>query len=296
MANDNYYSDREFGQRQRVEEEVSDTAWGGIAALVIKRIKSGWFGSEYPEECPDGSDVIGTNETMMSLAINGDIPDLVWPYKNNETPSDAAIFDFIEFCYDKIGVPIMGGLHRFYGHYHYDGFDYDNGQASFLTDINRILTRNGPAYKLNQKGHIIRIGAPILREPLSDAIFATGDDILDSMLEMARAKFSDPDQEVNREALEKLWDAWERLKTIEPGIDKRASVTTLLDNATSAPKFRMLLEKEAFELTRIGNDHLIRHSETSKEMVATSIQVNYLFYRLFALIYLLLQSRETLPI
>ena len=35
---------------------------------------------------------------------------------------------------------------------------------------------------------------------------------------------------VSKEALEKLWDAWERLKTLEAG-DKKSSIKTLLDKA-----------------------------------------------------------------
>jgi hypothetical protein len=284
VANETYYSDREFGPRPRVEEEVSHSAWGGIAALINKLIRDGWFGGEYPKDCPDGAGVIGTDDVMMTQAINGEIPDLEWPFNKHETPSDAAIFDLIEFCFDKVGKPINGGFHSYFNHFHYDTFDTSTGQSAFRTDINRILSRNGLAYELNDKGYIVRIGAPILHEALSVAMFVTGDDILDSMLESARAKFLDPDIAINREALERLWDAWERLKTLEPSKDKKASV---------APKFRELLEKEAFELTRIGNTHLIRHSETSQETVVESTQVDYLFHRLFSVIYFLLQSRSS---
>ena len=51
--------------------------------------------------------------------------------------------------------------------------------------------------------------------------------------------------QIIRESLEKLWDAWERLKTVEPGRDKKASARALLDQATREPVFRQMIEDEA---------------------------------------------------
>src|ERR1700720_613721 len=127
-----------------------------------------------------------------------------------------------------------------------------------------------------------------LREALAVGAFATGDQTLDSMLEDARRKFLDPNPAVRREALEKLWDAWERLKTMRPGADKKASVTTLLNEACSEPNFRTELESEGIKLTKIGNTFQIRHSEISQVPLARDAHVDYLFHRMFALIWMLL--------
>jgi hypothetical protein len=88
--------------------------------------------------------------------------------------------------------------------------------------------------------------------------------------------------------LEKLWDAWERLKTVEPGKNKQAQVKALLDRAATESNCRDRLEKEARELTEIGNKFMIRHTETDKVPVNESTQVDYLFHRMFAIIRLLL--------
>lgn len=61
---------------------------------------------------------------------------------------------------------------------------------------------------------------PGLQEALASTIFTTGDQDLDRLLETAREKFLNRAFEIRKEGLEKLWDAWERLKTIEPGADK----------------------------------------------------------------------------
>ena len=92
------------------------------------------------------------------------------------------------------------------------------------------------------------------------------------------------------DGLEKLWDAWERLKTIEDPTDKKNSVTKLLDRAAAEPNFRQALEREAVALTEIGNKYMIRHSEIGKIQIQTIAQMDYFFHRLFALISLLLRA------
>ena len=90
-----------------------------------------------------------------------------------------------------------------------------------------------------------------------------------------------------------LWDAWERLKTLDGQGDKKSQAKAMLDKTpgTSSPKFRDALKREAKDLTRIGNSLRIRHSETSQEMLTMSEHVDYLFYRLFSLIRLVLRSK-----
>ena len=98
----------------------------------------------------------------------------------------------------------------------------------------------------------------------------SGDNILDELLEASRNKFLNRSLDVRRESLEKLWDAWERLKTIEPGKDKKASSEVVLDKTSTEPAFRELIETEAKELTEIGNQFMIRHTETNKVPIAKS--------------------------
>ena len=62
-------------------------------------------------------------------------------------------------------------------------------------------------------------------------------------------------------------------------------------SGSESPKFREALEEEARALTDIGNDLTIRHSETDREQLAKSEHVDYLFYRLYSLIHLILRLR-----
>ncbi len=62
--------------------------------------------------------------------------------------------------------------------------------------------------------------------------------------------------------------------------------------ARPGSQLRASLATEADALTNIGNTHRIRHSETWQEPLETSLQVDYLFTRLFAFIYLQLKASD----
>ena len=93
---------------------------------------------------------------------------------------------------------------------------------------------------------------------------------------------------MRREALEKLWDSWKRLKTIDAGKDKKETTKALLDKISSEPKFRELIEEEAKLLTRVGNQFMIRHTEKGKVPIVSSDSNRLpLFGRLFFMLVLL---------
>lgn len=110
-------------------------------------------------------------------------------------------------------------------------------------------------------------------------------------MDESRTKFTDRNPLVRREALERLWDAWERLKTLADPSDKKRSVQKILDAVSAEPSLRARLEAEAVELTDIGNSHLIRHYEVRQVPVIDVDHVDYLFHRLFAMIQLMLRKK-----
>lgn len=285
-----YFSDRELGPKPRIVEEISYGAWGGIIVLTDSRITDGSFGYRFPLVCQDGAVPYGCDINSFSQALRAEIPGIAWPLNQEQVPPTLVVLDLIEFCYQAAGKPVTIDYHPFFKHNHLR-FERSEGQIAFRSDVNRIFARNGLAYELDHKGDIIRLPPVLIGEALKSARFRTDDAELDEMLETARRKYLDPDLTVRREALEKLWDVWERLKTIEPGKDKKESVTALLNRAAAEPKFRETLEKDANELTRIGNTFKIRHSETIQVPLERSEHVDYLFHRLFALIHMLLQVR-----
>jgi len=128
--------------------------------------------------------------------------------------------DLVEFCHDHVAETVPTSFHSFFGHQHL-AFDRLPGQSEFRAAVNRIFASNQLAYELKESGQIQRLAAPVLHEALTASAFRTGDASLDGLLETARAKFLDPDASVRRKAIEKLWDAWERVKTLEPGHEQQ---------------------------------------------------------------------------
>lgn len=142
------------------------------------------------------------------------------------------------------------------------------------------------AFTLTEQGQIERV----IPEPIGSLVrysdFRTGDEELDGLLETACRKFVMPAESERHDGLEKLWHAWERLKTIEDA-DKKTGAAKMLDRLADGtqPKFRKFLEDEATALTTAGNVFRIRHWETTQEPLAQVVQVDYLFVRMLVLIH-----------
>lgn len=129
-------------------------------------------------------------------------------------------------------------------------------------------------------------------EVLADSLYgmpSSGDKTADELLLVATQKYRSSDPASRRVAVEKLWDAWERLKTLQDANPSEGN-RILLDIAGDEPKFRTLLEDEAKQLHGIGNNFHIRHFKTECTEITRIEQYDYLFHRLFALVNLLLVS------
>ncbi len=303
-----YFSEREAGELLRDSGEISANVWRGLLAAIRNRDADGSFGARFPDICPDGPYVCGADMGMFDDALRAEIPrianliDQTYPHFTRTTlaaldmpdvqPFTLDILDLIEFCWKSVGKPSRTSSHSYFSHYHL-AFDEEAGRNQFRNEVETIFRRNGIAYVLSEDGHIERLTPLVFQHTLVQSESHTGDAELDRLLSTARRKFLDPRPETRREALESLWDAWERLKTLDGQGDKKAQAQAMLDNAAgaSSPKFRDALDKEAVELTNIGNSLRIRHSETNQEMLTTSEHMDYLFYRLYSLVQLVLKSR-----
>lgn len=123
-------------------------------------------------------------------------------------------------------------------------------------------------------------------ELLFDRKSKTNDNELDMLINEAKDRFFIPkDKQI---ALEKLWDAFERLKTYYQS-NKKKSSTELINKASKDFDFK-LIEDEFRLLTKIGNEYRIRHHETDKIEVKNSKHVDYLFFRMLSLIDLCIKS------
>jgi hypothetical protein len=289
------FTERHSGAVPRAKEQLDEVTRNGLLEIVKARVDEEWFGDSFQAMCPDGRGNAGCDKARLETIMKA--YSVIWPadqkiYGRNsedeQPPSDGQIFDLIEFSYEHVSEPTVHAFHSFFGHSHYS-YNQKSGREKFEQEVNRLFERNGMAFNL-EHGEVTRLAPAVLQETLAGTTFRTGDDILDELLEAARNKFFNRLLDVRRESLEKLWDAWERLKTVEPGRDKKASTKSLLDKTSSEPVFRELIEEEARELTDVGNRFMIRHTETNKVPIVSSGHVDYLFGRMFSLVLLALKA------
>jgi len=272
-----YFSERENGPRPRVLEDISDPAWKGLHTVILK-----W----YLENALCGTNH-GNNNDLFENLLLAEIPTLSWSMSSYFKPSIPEVLDLIEFCYKSVLCTTTDHKEL------YQKYDYlshrEIGQISFRDDINQIFKRNGIIYELTKDGEIIRLVPDEFLKLFQRTEFHTGDVDLDNLLSAARMKFLDSDLHTRRDSLEKLWDAWERLKTIESN-NKKSSIEMLLAKTAPEENFNKRLNTDAAELTEIGNQFRIRHHEIGKIPIESSNQADYLFLRMFNIIYLILKS------
>ena len=306
-----YFSESEFGEVSRDKEEIGYIAWRGLLSMIQVRVTDGYFGKAYPAICEDGTFVVSTNVGQFDDALLAEVPRLAtlvehdYSYNRsltlqslgalNDAPPTPEILDIIQFCWKNIAKPSSAVPHPnfFYQHYHLLDFDVLAGREEFRAEIETIFRRNGIAYQLTEQGRIERLLDPVQHEALANHNFETGDSELDDLLDKSRVKFLNPDPETRREALEHLWDAWEKLKSLDGQGDVRQRATAMLDRTagSDSPKFREVLEKEADKLYKIGNQLNIRHRNMHQEAIAQSEHADYLFHRMFSLVQMILRLR-----
>lgn len=295
-----YFSEREGEEKPREREVIDARAWLGISSEITSRVNDGSFGESYPHRCPDGAVTCGTDEDQFGYAIRSEInelPEHGYPWQafpHEDPPPTLAILDLVEFCWRAISKPAFIGYHDYWKHSHlsFGPQARSAGREEFGGTVNRIFRRNGLAFELTDYGQVERLLAPVLREALDSERLHFGEAELDRLLKMAIEKFRNPNPRTRKEGLDALWDAWERIKT-RVSHNKKAGTKSMLDQCAgpNSPRFREALEREAKQLTVLGNSLQIRHTETDQEILARSEQIDYLFHRLFALIQLIHRSK-----
>ncbi|HTO15237.1 MAG TPA: hypothetical protein VLZ83_05685 [Edaphocola sp.] len=302
-----YFSDTELGEKERNQEEISVPVWNGIVSIFERFKSENFFSSDFPENCPDGLGVVSFNSELFNDRVKSEIPNIDipisrkneknvtfqdWEEKITENSIDKySALDFLEFCYIHIKQPVQGSYHEYFNHYHLTFQDSIEPQKKFQGEINKIFERNGIVFFINDNGKIIR-HVPITLQKQTNQIFNTTDSKLNELIRLAYSKFILPKLEDRINGLEKIWDAFERVKTFYSS-QKNVSASHLIElvsNGNSSIKDE--LEKEAKALTEIGNKFQIRHFETDKIEITDNKHVDYLFYRVVSLIHLFMTELE----
>lgn len=163
-------------------------------------------------------------------------------------------------------------------------FEKYNSANDFEAQVNTILKLNNIVLKLNN-GKIESTFTSQIKTSTLVLIQETG---LKELLQEATKYYDESNYKI---AVEKLWDAFERLKTYySPTLDKKKSINKIIgDMSSSKESYKELFEKEFHELTAIGNSFRIRHHETTKIDIEDNRHYDYFYKRCLSLISVAIQ-------
>jgi hypothetical protein len=149
---------------------------------------------------------------------------------------------------------------------------------SFADEINLLLKNNDIAYKL--AGSKMELTKMSLKN--TEVIAEPG---LKELVEQATTLYNSKIISDKQLAVEKIWDALERLKTYYSDLDKKKSSEKIINDISNLnDKYKELFSDEFLKLTKIGNDFRIRHHETNKIDITDNNYYDYFFHRCYALI------------
>lgn len=158
---------------------------------------------------------------------------------------------------------------------------YDN--TDFENEVNTIL--DGVNYKLVD-------GKMMIQTTVEVKAVETKDPDLKELISIAEIHFRKGDSESKQIALEKIWDALEKLKTYYLA-NKKRSIEMVIDRISKGDtKIADTFNNEFDYLTEFGNTHQIRHFETGKTAIKDVRMKEYWYMRCLALINLAIKYIE----
>jgi len=158
-----------------------------------------------------------------------------------------------------------------------------NNHNNFADEVNLIFQNNGFIYRL--LGGKIEIAQ--IKIQTEEAVKEVG---LKELIEQATLRYNSGNVSDKQIAVEKLWDAFERLKTYYSTLDKKKSAEKLVSEISNGnDSYKSLFEEEFEKLTKIGNRFRIRHHETDRIDITDNNYYDYFYQRCFALVNLSLK-------
>lgn len=155
--------------------------------------------------------------------------------------------------------------------------------TDFENEINTIL--DGLNYKLVD-------GKMMIQTTVAVKAVETQEPDLRELISIAETYFRKGDSESKQIALEKIWDALEKLKTYYLA-DKKRSIEMVIDKISKGDtKMADTFRNEFDYLTKFGNTHQIRHFETGKIAIKDVRMKEYWYMRCLALINLAIKYIE----
>lgn len=251
----------------------------------------------FPQKCHDdftAKDYLAFGETQFQSRLKIRIPTLFRDeYGRISSPSDDdkydqyALLDLIEFIAQNMKDISEGwNNQRYQNYWNIECLSTSNVFSDYQREINEIFAESGLLYTLTSAKIVERVleNSP-LTSKVETVIHSVKEKGLRDLLEEAVTLFKQPDPASRNDAVEKLWDAFERMKTYYTALDKKKSAARIVtDMSGGRTEFAKLFEDEFKALTDIGNGFRIRHHETDKIDITDSRHFDYIFNRCMSLI------------
>lgn len=302
-----YYTER-HGMRTPIEKtyDIDPGKYG-----VLLRCCEEYYDNiawKYPNECEDGRGCCGLDKWQLAADMRYEIPTLfisdsgevgvpgiIRNVFESEPKVDKydqyALLDFIEFMFANVRDVQKGDYHKFYNHYHLTTKATAIVKGQFREKINECFDKTGLLYTLNSNGEVVRVLVnDVASTEIVNTVLSVQEKGTKELLQEAISLHQSHDPNAARDAVEKLWDAFERLKTYYTNLNKQDSANKIIsDMAAGNEDYINLFTEEFRKLTKVGNDFRIRHHETDKIEIADIHYYDYFFNRCLSLIALAVQ-------
>lgn len=194
--------------------------------------------------------------------VNGELNEINDFQDFQEGTSPSVVFDVIEVFYK-----------------------YTSNPEKFEKEINSIFKLYIPSIELNSgEIHLGKDYAVIF-----DSSIRIGEVGIKELISTAEELFNNGEYS---SAVEKIWDAFERIKTYyQPGLDKKKSANKIINELSRGNNsIKSMFMDEFKNLTDIGNSYRIRHHEKDKIDINDELHFKYFYRRCLALISVILEN------
>lgn len=253
-------------------DKVSDKFWIAISSYFNLMVEEGYFKS-----CIEGW---GNNYSLNDGLINLKIAKIIGikPFPLGEKLKDDDIFDLIEAIFAIMEIPYNEAKGKEISKYKYD----------FTIEINRMFENFKMNYEIF-KGKIKPIHSKVLNELFLDELNCQDKEV-HNFLDIALKKFRSKDISEQKIGLNKLVDAFERIKTLKNPENKKDSAKKTAKEVECQGIF---FENDMVKMNEISNNHfMIRHTEIDKTTIESPIVIEYLFYLYYNCIRAILLSKQ----
>ena len=251
----------------------------------------------FSEECGDGRGCYDIDRKKFEIQLTVEIPDLFRDENGysrkpemgeGESYDQYALLDYIEYIGKKMRDYQEGDYHSYFRHTHIHFLKSDNCFDDYQDEINNIFEKTGLQYILTDDKRIERnVGNNVVLEVAEETVEDLKERGAKDLIKESLQLYKSPRPESRRDAMEKIWDAFERIKTYYKDLKKDLSSEKIInDIADGNDSYYDLIETEYRKLTSIGNSFRIRHHETDKIDIINPDLYDYFYERCLSLVML----------